>query len=228
MASDAQHQITIINSYFFPRKKFMKQLTDAVDRGVRVRLILPKYSDWPSYILASEYLYSFFLERGVEIYQWKKSILHGKLATVDHEWSTIGSFNLNYTSYQQNLELNVDIYSNEFTTFLNCEIDKLIIEGCQRVEINDFKEVCSFKTRIARLFFYLILSLIANFSIGLTFQDDYNKQHRLFHILRITGAIFFFMLGLIGSLLPLVPGFPFFIMSFLLVYKQLLMNKKAT
>ena len=61
MTVEAQKSITIINSYFFPRKKFMKQLTDAAARGVKVRLILPRYSDWPSYIMASEYLYELSL-----------------------------------------------------------------------------------------------------------------------------------------------------------------------
>ena len=62
LTKQATKEITIISSYFFPRKSFMKQLVAAQKRGVRVRLVLPKYSDWPSYIKASEYLYSYFLE----------------------------------------------------------------------------------------------------------------------------------------------------------------------
>jgi cardiolipin synthase len=226
ITKEAKEQITIINSYFFPRKKFMRQLVAAARRGVKVKLILPKYSDWPSYILASEYLYNYFLKGGVEIYQWNKSVLHGKLATVDDNWSTIGSFNLNYTSYQQNLEMNVDIYSKDFTNFLNHKIEALITEGCEKLDPVAFMQKSSLKVRILRLTFYLILSLIANFSIGLSFQEDHNKEHRFYHILRIIGSIFFFLLGLIGVLLPIIPGFPFLIISFLLVYKQILLNKK--
>jgi cardiolipin synthase len=226
LTREAHDHITIINSYFFPRKKFMKQLAAAAKRGVKVRLILPKYSDWPSYILASEYLYDYFLKRGVEIYLWNKSVLHGKLATVDNSWSTIGSFNLNYTSYQQNLEMNVDIYSSQFTGELNLRIEELIADGCEKVDLQSMYEKAPLKVRASRLIFYLLLSMIANFSIGLSFQEDHNKEHRFFHILRIIGALFFFLLGVIGSLLPIIPGFPFFIISFLLVYKQILLNKK--
>lgn len=227
MTIEAKESITIINSYFFPRKKFMKQLTDAAARGVRVRLILPRYSDWPSYIMASEYLYEYFLKRGVEIYLWNKSVLHGKLATIDQSWSTIGSFNLNYTSYQQNLEMNVDIYSREFTMNLNEKIEGYIADGCEKIDPELYKERYTFKVRMSRLFFYLILAIIANFSIGLSFQEDHNKEHRFYHIIRIIGSIFFFLIGLVGALLPIIPGFPFFIVSFLLVYKQILLNRKT-
>lgn len=227
MTFEAQESITIINSYFFPRKKFMKQLTEAAARGVKVRLILPKYSDWPSYVMASEYLYEYFLKRGVEIYLWNKSILHGKLATIDNQWSTIGSFNLNYTSYQQNLEMNVDIYSKDFTEKLNSKIEEYITYGCEKIDPEFFKQKYTFRVRISRLFFYLILALIANFSIGLSFQEDHNKEHRFYNILRILGSMLFFILGVLGSLLPVIPGFPFFIISFLLVYKQILLNRKT-
>lgn len=226
MAKKAKKEITIINSYFFPRRTFMHQLVAAAARGVKVRLILPKFSDWPSYILASEFLYAYFLKNGVEIYQWKKSILHGKLATIDGEWATIGSFNLNYTSYQQNLEMNVTIYSQKFTRKLNKHIEHLIETGCEKINPKDFLEDCPLNIKIKRFFYYVIVALVANFSIGMIYQEDDNKGNRLYNLVRIVGSLFFFMLGIAGAILPIVPGIPFFIISFLLVYKQILLNKK--
>lgn len=225
LTKTAKREITIINSYFFPRKVFMKQLVDASKRGVRVRLILPKFSDWPSYILASEFLYAYFLKNGVEIYQWKKSILHGKLATIDDDWATIGSFNLNYTSYQQNLEMNVNIYSSHFTNKMKNEIETLILTGCEKIDPKDFLERCPLSIKIKRFFYYIILSLVANFSIGLIYQEDNGKGNRIYNLIRIIGALFFFILGIIGAILPIIPGIPFFVISFLLVYKQILLNR---
>jgi cardiolipin synthase len=198
----------------------------AAKRGVRVRLILPKYSDWPSYIFASEYLYEYFLKRGVEIYLWEKSIMHGKLAIVDNNWATIGSFNLNYTSYLQNLEMNVDIYTDKYIHYLRDEMENMILTGCERVDPNRFMEKSSLKMRATRFVFYIMLSLIAGFSIGLSFQEDNSKGNRLYNILRIITSLIFFILGVIGTLLPIMPAFPFFIISFLLVYRQILLNKK--
>ncbi len=225
LTEKAKKEITIINSYFFPRKAFMKKLVQASKRGVRVRLILPKYSDWPSYILASEYLYAYFLKNNIEIYRWNKSVLHGKLATIDDHWCTIGSFNLNYTSYQQNLEMNVNIYSHDFIRSLKIEIDDIIQNGCDKIDTSDFVEKCSLKIRAQRLLYYIILSTIANFSIGLIYQEDNDKENQFINYLRITAAIIFFIIGVIGAILPIVPGFPFFIISLMLVYRQLLLNK---
>lgn len=223
---DAQKEITIINSYFFPRRTFMRQLTAAAKRGVKVRLILPKFSDWPSYILASEFLYAYFLRNGVEIYQWKKSILHGKIATIDDHWVTIGSFNLNYTSYQQNLEMNVNLYSDPFTGELKDKIEQLIQSGCEKIDAKDFLEHCPWNVKCKRLFYYIIVALVANLSIGMIYQEDDRKGKRVYDLLRIIGAIFFFIVGLVGGILPIIPGLPFFVISFMLVYKQILLNRK--
>ncbi len=223
----AKKDITIVNSYFFPRKKFIRQLLHADQRGVKVRLILPKLSDWPSYILASQYLYSNFLGSGVEIYEWKKSVLHGKLATVDGQFSTVGSFNLNYTSYQQNLEMNIDVLSADFTKNVNGVIDEIIKVGCEKVNLETFIKNAPLKIKFLRFFYYILLAMIANFSVSLTYrEEDGRRIDGRYNLLRIVSAVIFLVLGLIGALLPVIPGFPFLIISFLLVYRQLLFNRK--
>lgn len=175
----AKKDIVIINSYFFPRRKFLRQLKLAVKRGVRVRLILPKYLDWPSYVLASQYLYSYLFKNGIEIYEWKKSILHGKLATFDNQASTLGSFNLNYTSYQQNLEMNVDILSQEFTEDLNQKIEYWIASGCERVLEKKFIANASLLTKILRFSYYHLLSFVSSFSVRLAFQETKARKAKI-------------------------------------------------
>ncbi len=169
MVHEARHSITIVNSYFFPRIKFMRQLVLAARRGVKVRLLLPKYSDWPQWVLASQYLYYSFLKNGIEVYQWKGSILHGKLATVDGKSTTIGSFNLNYTSYQQNLEMNVDIFSDDFTQEIDQKIDKYIKESSEQIHFEEFAASASMKARFLRYFYYLMLSLVSSFSLAFSY-----------------------------------------------------------
>lgn len=227
LTKSAQKEITIINSYFFPQRRFRRKLVAAAKRGVRVRLILPKLSDWPSYILASQYLYGYFLKRGVEIYEWKKSVLHGKLATVDGSFTTVGSYNLNYTSFQQNLEMNIDVYSKQFTGNLNEVIEELIALGCEKVDPRQFIENADLKTRFLRIFYYFLLSWIANFSVILTYQEGGRKNWRskYFNLFCIVTAVICFLLGIVGAILPVIPGFPFFVVSVILIFRQLIFHK---
>lgn len=225
LTNSAEKEITILNSYFFPRRKFMKQLSRASKRGVRIRLILPELSDWPWYVLASQYLYSYFLKNGVEIYQWKQSVLHGKLATIDGKWSTIGSFNLNYTGYQQNLEMNVAVYSAEFTENLNFEIEKMLKDGCEKIEMAQFIEKASLKTRALRFICYIGLQIIANLSVGIALQEEKNRNRFIKAIFVIT-ALVLMLLGIIGSVVPSIPGTFFLILAITLLMFQVLLNNK--
>ncbi|AGH94575.1 phospholipase D-like domain-containing protein [Pseudobdellovibrio exovorus] len=219
----ANREIIIVNSYFFPRKKFMKQLKAAAERGVRVRLILPRFSDWPSYVKATQYLYAYFLKNKIEVYEWKSSILHGKLALIDGTWSTIGSFNLNYTSYQQNLEMNVNVFDPAFNQKLNQQLQKYMDEGCEKINSSTFLEKADWMTKASRFFFYIILSLVANFSIGIAFQIEEGRgMTRKF--ITVGVSIIFFIIGVMGLMLPLIPGTPFLIVSLLLICRQIAKN----
>lgn len=200
MVLEAKVQVTIINSYFFPQKKYMDDLVAAAKRGVKVRLILPRISDWPSYVRASEYLYLYFLKNNVEIYQWTKSILHGKLATIDNEWSTIGSYNLNYMSYLQNLEMNVDVYSPSFTQELNTHIEGIIHTGCEKIEMKDFIHQRSWGTKIICFFLYHLFALISNLSIILNIQEHKRERSRLYQILGITTSLLILLVGFLSLL----------------------------
>lgn len=225
LVRNSKDRITIINSYFFPRASFMKLLADASKRGVKVRLILAKYSDWPSWILASEYLYYYFLKNGVEIYLWDKSILHGKVATVDGEWSTLGSFNLNYTSYTGNLDMNIDVFSNRFSADLEKEIDLLIETGCEKVDEQTFKNIFSLPKRF---FYYLLLSFISNFSLAFIYQEDQKNYNvgKVKAVVHLILAAVFLIIGVVGLVVPGIMGLPFLFLSFFIISRLMILNKK--
>ena len=107
--STAKTSVYITNSYFVPDRAIRKALTQAVHRGVDVRVLLPAENDVPAVYYASRRNYGWLLKRGVRIYEWTGEILHSKTASVDGSWCTVGTYNLDYRSWRFKLEVTVSI-----------------------------------------------------------------------------------------------------------------------
>ncbi|MCE7073816.1 phospholipase D-like domain-containing protein, partial [Bordetella bronchiseptica] len=89
----ARRDIVIANAYFFPGYRLLRDLRAAAARGVRVRLILQGEPDMPIAQLGARLLYDALAEAGVEILEYCERPLHGKVASIDDEWATVGSSN---------------------------------------------------------------------------------------------------------------------------------------
>jgi len=129
----AEKSITLFASYFLPGRKLIKALEKASKRGVRIRLILAGKSDIPVFLNASLYLYDWLLQNKVELYEWNHSVMHAKLAMVDDEWMTVGSFNLNHLSTYASIELNTDVFDPVFVKSCSLQLSQLIEESCTQV-----------------------------------------------------------------------------------------------
>ena len=110
----ASFRLLLANAYFFPGYRLLRELRNAARRGVHVTLILQGQSDMPLVRLCSRLLYHYLLRDGVTIYEYCERPLHGKVALVDHEWSTVGSSNLDPLSLSLNLEANLIIRDASF------------------------------------------------------------------------------------------------------------------
>lgn len=110
----AEHSIHMTNSYFIPDDQIVSALTDAAERGVDVKIILPGITDSKLALYAQRYHYSVLLKSGVKIYEHNTSLLHAKTAVVDKVWSTVGSTNMDFMSLLNNDEVNAVILSQEF------------------------------------------------------------------------------------------------------------------
>jgi len=104
----AEEKIWLTNAYFLPDAKFLKSLLIASERGVDVRIVLPKHSDVFFIPWASSYFYSHLLNAGARLYEYQKGILHAKTILVD-DWACVGSSNLNQRSLMHDLELDYSI-----------------------------------------------------------------------------------------------------------------------
>lgn len=129
---EAKKEIIIVGSYFLPGRKLVATLKKASKNKVKIKLILSGISDLPMARRASCHLYSKLLRYNIELYEWKSSILHGKAAVVDNNWTTIGSFNLNNLSSFASIEMNVGINSAEFSNNYLTHLNQIMAQ-CQRI-----------------------------------------------------------------------------------------------
>jgi len=110
----AEVRVHLTIAYFAPDPQLLKALTDAAQRGVDVKLVLPSYSDsWPIFNLGRSY-YSQLLRGGVKIYERRGAVMHAKTACIDGVWSTIGSTNMDWRSFLHNDEINAVIVGRGF------------------------------------------------------------------------------------------------------------------
>ncbi|HEX7892001.1 MAG TPA: cardiolipin synthase ClsB [Ramlibacter sp.] len=137
----AKKRILIANAYFFPGYRFIRELKRAARRGVDVRLILQGEPDMPFVKTAASMLYHHLLRAGVRIYEYCERPLHGKVAVMDDEWSTVGSSNLDPMSLVFNLEANVIIRDRGFTQALAANLDQLTCDACNEITLASLGEL---------------------------------------------------------------------------------------
>jgi cardiolipin synthase len=109
----AQSRILLTNAYFVPDHILLEALKEAAQRGVDVQVLLPWTSNHIVADWASRAYFSECLESGIRIFGYRKAMIHAKTCTIDGEWSTIGTANLDRLSSVGNFELNLEVYSRE-------------------------------------------------------------------------------------------------------------------
>lgn len=122
----AKYRITIANCYFFPGYRILKALRDAARRGVEVCLLTQGIPDSMLAKRANKTLYDFLVESDIRVYEYWERPLHGKIAAIDYDWSTVGSSNMDPLSFCLNLEANVFVRDREFNALVHSRIQYLI------------------------------------------------------------------------------------------------------
>jgi cardiolipin synthase len=131
----AQQRVLVANAYFFPGYRLLRALRNASRRGVKAMLVLQGQPDMPWVRMFSRQLYNYLLREGVTIYEYCERPLHGKVALVDQEWSTVGSSNLDPLSLSLNLEANLFIRDRHFNQLLHDHLQELVTRHCTPVPL---------------------------------------------------------------------------------------------
>ena len=111
----AVHTIDLAMAYFVPDEVTSEALIAAMQRGVRVRLVLPgEHVDAEFVRSASRASWGPLLQAGALIYEYQPTMYHVKLLVVDGVWASVGSTNFDARSFRLNDEANLNVYDEQF------------------------------------------------------------------------------------------------------------------
>jgi cardiolipin synthase A/B len=171
MFRTAVSHITILSSYALPGNIFRRNLEKALKRGVKIRMIISGQSDVLLVKQAEKYWYTWLFRNNIEIFEYTKNVLHGKLAICDGEWMTIGSYNVNDLSAYVSVELNFDVQDPDFVASTERILQKIIDNDCVKIRPDNFIHTSNIFKKLGRWVAYVIIRLA--FSL---FTFYYRKQ----------------------------------------------------
>lgn len=119
----ANNKVQIINPYFTPTNIITKAIKKALDKGVKVEIMIPGKSDIKFTPDAAFYIANKLRKEGADIYIFNGGFHHSKIMMIDSLYCTVGSSNLNSRSLRYDYEVNAFIFNqettNEMTTLFN-------------------------------------------------------------------------------------------------------------
>ena len=112
---DAQDSIQIINPYFTLTPSVKKAIHRAIDRGVKVDILVSAKSDIPLTPDAVYYNVHKLMKRGANVWLYQPGFHHSKIMMVDGKFCTVGSTNLDARSLRFDYEVNALIVNQKIT-----------------------------------------------------------------------------------------------------------------
>jgi cardiolipin synthase A/B len=160
----SRREVLIANAYFLPGTKFRRALILAAQRGVRVRLLLQGIAEYKMQHWATQAIYDELLAAGIEIFEYKKSFLHAKVALAD-DWVTVGSSNIDPFSLLLAREANIVVLNQEFADQLRAKVEAGIADGGQAVLLHSRKQI-SWPMRLVHRAAFGLMRLAVAFTGG--------------------------------------------------------------
>ena len=101
-----------------------------------VSVIVPAHSDVEAVKFAGRSQYERLLQAGVRIFEWQNGMFHAKTAVIDGQWCTTGTFNFDYMSLHNNLEVNASVLDAE----LAAQVERSFCDdlaGSREIQLRD-------------------------------------------------------------------------------------------
>ena len=111
----SEKTIDLSASYFVPDELTRIALRTALERGVRLRIIVPgEHIDTEVVRKASRAGWGELLKAGAEIFEYEPTMFHCKTLIVDRRLVSVGSTNFDNRSFRLNDETNLNVYDAAF------------------------------------------------------------------------------------------------------------------
>lgn len=104
--NEAKSSIFIGTPYFIPGRKIVQALKNAIQNGVKVKILIPMRADHPFVKEAAIPYLLPLLHAGAEVYRYYPGFYHAKVFMIDKNYCDIGTANFDKRSFYLNNEVN--------------------------------------------------------------------------------------------------------------------------
>ena len=116
----------------------MNALEAAALSKVDVRVMIPSKSDSRLLQLATYSYVTRCLKAGIKVYSYNPGMLHAKSMTVDETFTTAGSTNFDFRSFENNFEGNLLIYDRDVNRSMR-DIFFRDLSDCRKLRYSEWK-----------------------------------------------------------------------------------------
>jgi cardiolipin synthase len=125
----AREELVVTTPYFVPDEQLLFALTAAARRGVKTIMALPKRCDSHIVAATSRSYYEDLLKAGIELYEYRRGLLHAKTMVVDRKIGLLGSANLDRRSFELNFENNILFADSSFAQAVRKRQDEYLADS---------------------------------------------------------------------------------------------------
>ena len=117
---------------------------------------------------ATRALYGHLLAAGIEIYEYRRSFLHAKVAVIDGVWATVGSSNIDPFSLLVAREANVVVENESFALILHASLDAAMRDAAVRISDDGWRLLSLPKKILSWLAYWLarVLAGVTGYARG--------------------------------------------------------------
>ena len=135
----AKKSIKITTPYFIPNDEILTALKTASRSGIDVTLIIPEEGDsWAAKYATYSYVQE-LLEADIKVYCYCKGMIHAKVLIVDEEFTTAGTCNMDYRSFNINFEINALFYDKSFASKMTSIFEEDLTD-CKQLILEDWTQ----------------------------------------------------------------------------------------